>query len=407
MDTGITLQDPGTGVNANGYVTLAEIVDSSLDDLLVFQTPQITGSGRLPLVGQSESFDINGVLGIDPNHPFTEFEEVEQPVLIEDGPEIHISVTSNPLDISVTTNEDFDQIIDGFQHFSIDSICEAIEQIIDLLDSSDIAIFNEELPLINQSINDLLEPGRLLQTIIDVLCADPEGLRTQVQQIVNEHLTKTTAPMGAIPVIFPHLNTAQMAEMTELYDSLIFALGTDDIAQVPSLLSGVMAGFRRFIDALPGSIDSAQLSSVIGQIEDLLPSADGLEATIEDALGLAPNDFKIEFVDADGNLMTPGLAAIVRLTLDVSFMESVPLDFDFDIGGDILPVDIQTGGDLDRRVQRRTLQLDFGVNLSEGVPLADRVFLVGLDDKNTFSDRRRHRHVRPAGGQSAGAPASR
>ena len=112
------------------------------------------------------------------------------------------------------------------------------------------------------------------------------------------------------------------------------------------------------------------------KIEELLPSADGIEATVEDLLGLDPNDFLIEFVDADGDLMTPGLAAIARLTLGVNYSEMLPLDFDF---GDDIPVDIETGGDLLVEFGGE-LQLDFGVDLTDGLALADRGFLVGYDD---------------------------
>ncbi len=194
LDTSISFVDPGTGVNDDQRLTLTEIFDNSIGDLIDFQTPIITGSGRLPLVGQSEGFDINGVLGIDPNHPFTEFDDVEQPIPIEDGPEIHISITSNPFNIDISTNEQFDEIIAGFQHFSVDSVCDGIEQLIDLIRSADIDVLNKELPLINKSVNDLIAVDGILQSIIDVLCADPEQLKTLVQDIVTEELDKATAP---------------------------------------------------------------------------------------------------------------------------------------------------------------------------------------------------------------------
>jgi Ca2+-binding RTX toxin-like protein len=97
-------------------------------------------------------------------------------------------------------------------------------------------------------------------------------------------------------------------------------------------------------------------------------------------LGLDPNDFTFEFEDADGDLNTPGLLAIARLTKDVNFSEMIPLDFDFDIGPDVLPVEIGTGGELAVDFTGK-FQFDFGVDLRDGVALADRVFLVGFDDQ--------------------------
>ena len=328
VDSSISLIDPGTGVNDNGRLTLTEIFDNSLGDMIDFQIPTITGSGRLPLIGQSEGFDINGVLGIDPNHPYTEAEDIIQPILIEDGPEVHISITSNPLNINVTTNQQFDDIIDGFQHFSVDSVCDGIQQLISLIRDADIDVLNKDLPLINKSVNDLIEVDGILQSIVDVLCADPEQLKTQVQTIVDEELDKADAPLGAIPNIFNDLDADQQATITELHNALMSALGQANLSDIPSLLAGVVSGFNSFIESLPPEVDSSQLSAVISNIDNLLPSADGIEATVEDLLGLAPGDFLIEFIDADGDLLTPGLAAVARLTLGVNHSETLPLDFD-------------------------------------------------------------------------------
>ena len=379
LETSISLNDPGVGVNANERLTLTEIFDNSLGDMIDFQTPIITGSGRLPLIGQSEGFDINGVLGIDPNHPYTEDEPTEQPILIEDGPEIHISITSNPFNIEVTTNEYFDEIIDGFQHFSVDSVCDGIQQLISLIRNADIDVLNNELPLINKSVNELIEADGILQSIVDVLCADPGQLKVDVQAIVDDELDKADAPLGAIPNIFNELDADQQATITELHDALLSALGQPDLSDLPSLLAGVVTGFNTFIESLPSGIDSSQLAAVVSNIDALLPSADGIEATVEDLLGIAPEDFVIEFIDADGDLLTPGLAAVARLTLGVNYAETLPLDFDF---GDDIPVNIETGGDLLVEFGGE-LQLDFGVDLTDGLDLEDRGFLLAYDDVST------------------------
>jgi Ca2+-binding RTX toxin-like protein/protocatechuate 3,4-dioxygenase beta subunit len=386
IDTRVSLKDPGTGVNDDGKVTLGEIFDNPLGDIVDATVPTLIGSGRLPIIGLGDvgGADVNTLLGIDPNHPYTEAFGPKFSEPLSDGPEVLISITSDPLNVDITTNDEFDAIVDTFKNFSVDSICEGVDYLIDLLGSTDISIFNEELPLINQSLNDLLDTDGLLRGLIDVLCADPEAIKTKVQELVTEKLEKATAPLGAIPAIYAQLNTEQRAKLTELHDSLTFAIGQvgDQIANIPSLLTGVVTGFRSFIDSLPGSINTSQLSAAIDEIDKLLPSADAIETTIEDALGLAPNEFKFEFVDADGDLMTPGLVAIARLTKTVGVTEMVPLDFDFDLGSSVIPVDIETGGDLAVDVSG-TLQLDFGINLTDGVALADRVFLVGYDDNNT------------------------
>ncbi|MFV2065670.1 MAG: SdrD B-like domain-containing protein, partial [Pirellulales bacterium] len=383
IGTALSLVDPGTGVNDDGRLTLSEIFDTSIIDLVDLQTPTLIGSGRLPIVGQGEiaGIDANVLLNINPNHPFTEafIPELSEPV--SDGPEILIDIRSNPLDVTITTNEQFDEIIDGFQFFSADSICDAVEQVINLLRSSDLEIFNTEIPLINRSVNDLLQPDSLLQTVIDVLCVDFDDLRAELETLVDEQLDQATEPVGAIPAIFGDLNAEQQTELSGLRDALRFALGQTDLERIPTLVAGVVIGFRSFIDSLPGSVDTNQLSAIVDQIDTLLPSTDGLEATVEDALGLGPDDFTIEFQDADEDPMTPGLLAIARLTLPVSYTEQIPLDFDFDS----LPVQIDTGGEFDVNLTGK-LQLDFGVDLSDGVPLADRLFLVGFDDGGTPND---------------------
>ena len=119
-----------------------------------------------------------------------------------------------------------------------------------------------------------------------------------------------------------------------------FALGQvgDAVEQVPTLLAGVVSGFHEFIASLPGSVNADQLTAAIGQIEAILPSTESIEVAIETALGLDDPEFEFEFEDADGDLNTPGLLAIARLKLDdlVKVSKSLPLDFDLDIGGQLM-----------------------------------------------------------------------
>ena len=292
IDTGLSLVDPGTGVNDDARLTLNEIFDNSITSLVSLDTPTFRGGGRLPIVGQGElaGVSVNDILGIDPNHPFTEaiIPELSEPV--SDGPEILIDI-GGPTDIQITTNEQFDQIITNFQHFSIDNVCDGILQIIDLLHNSDIAILNTEIPLINQSVNELLAPDSILRDVINVLCIDFDTLKAEVEELVAQQLD-LAAPsgdeaQGAIPAIFSQLNDQQRAKLGELRDALSAALGTTsgNVADLASRLAGAVQGFRSFIDELPNTINTSQLNAAINQIEKVLPSADGLADRVRDALG--------------------------------------------------------------------------------------------------------------------------
>ena len=225
--------------------------------MVSIDTPTLLGNGRLPIVGEGElgGISVNDVLGIDENHPYTEalIPELSEPV--SDGPEILIEIGGSPF-IDVTTNEHFDEIVSNFQHFSIDNVCDGVNQVIDLLQNSDIAILNTELPLIEKSINDLLEPDSFLREVIDVLCIDFDTLKDQLDQLIEEQLDMAAdsedEAQGAIPAIFDELEDEARAQLTELRDALGAALGTvsTDILDLVSGLAGAIEGFRNFLDEL-------------------------------------------------------------------------------------------------------------------------------------------------------------
>ncbi|HEY6565483.1 MAG TPA: hypothetical protein VIY86_13355, partial [Pirellulaceae bacterium] len=372
VTAGLKLVDPGVGANADERITLRELFGSPVASTVDVDPVIIDGEGRLPVLLNPAIF--NALLGIDPNHPLTED---------EDGPELTVDISyefprgGNPLVIDILPNEPFQTIIDSLKNLSFDSVCGGISQVVAFLQNGEFNLFNEKLPLIDKSVNELIATDSLLSDVIDVLCVDVEQLKLDVEDLLPD-LEQPTSPVGALPAIFSSLTTEQQTKISALDEAIHHALGQEDLTGLPTELAGIVGNFRDFITALPNTVSTAQLTAFVNQLEDLLPTLDKIEVRVESALGLTPNDFVMEFVDLDSNPTTFTRGLIMRMTLGAGFNSSLPLEFELDTVDGKIPIAADSGGTIQLGLNG-TLQLDFGIDLSEGVNLADRPFIVAYD----------------------------
>lgn len=383
LSSGLELTDPGTGVNQDGRLTLRELFNSPLASTADIGPILIDGSGRLPVVLMPPAF--NALVGIDPNHPTTE---------ADDGPELQVTVGYSflspaetpalgtpsftpPAGVSITPNEDFQSLIDSLGNMSFGSVCDGITQVVAFLRSSDFTLFNQKLPLVNKSINELIEADSLLSDVIDVLCVDEEELKEDVEAILPD-FDNPTVPVGAVPAIYSSLPPKQQTELMKIRDALYSALGQEDLSGLPTDLTSVVGSLRDFMDSLPNTLDTAQLNAFVNQLEALVPSLDKIETRVEAALGLAPNEFVMEFVDLDSNPTTFTRGLVFRLSLGAGFNDDLSLDFNLDSLDGPIPIGATSGGVIQVGLNG-TFQLDFGIDLSPGVDVEDRLFLVAYD----------------------------
>ncbi|MAE63770.1 MAG: hypothetical protein CMJ18_05815, partial [Phycisphaeraceae bacterium] len=367
MTSGVTLTDPGTGVAADQRIYISELVSNPLSDIAAVDTPTLVGTGRLPVVGSDV---VNALLGgaIDPNHPNTD---------AEDGPELQLSIalSGNPAtnDITFAPNQDFEDLFNSFSNFEFGSPCQAITGILDMLGDSNLGFFNEPLPVINRSLNEVIDLASTIGPIAEAVCTDPEQVLSALQDLVPD-LDSVSAPQGAIPALLDQLDEPLQQQLFDLRERFNEALNAP-VASVPTQMLPAVSAFRSFIDSLPDEIDTAQLSHVVDDIEALLPSFDQLEQTIENALGdlVGPDGVTIGFENVNGP----------RLLFDIPIeiaggMETLEFSNLNDLT-DNIPIQIEGEGNLTLSYGVN-LDLDFAVDLSSGVQPLDRLTLATGSD---------------------------
>ncbi|MCA9185751.1 MAG: VCBS repeat-containing protein [Planctomycetales bacterium] len=372
VETGAELVDP---LANDGRIYLSELFGHSIGESLDVDTPVLTGDGRLPVVSTSPV--INSLAAIDPTHPTTE---------AEDGPEILVDITFDPfnavpedrLDVAFIPNAYFDDLFSGMTNFSYDSVCDAITSIVGLLDDAEFEFLNEPLPLINKSLNELLDVAGTLTVIADAICIDFDQLKADIESLLPD-LDDVDIPQGAIPALLPELTEVETDELYQIREALTQALGRADTTQLPNDIASVVASFRSFIDALDPGIDTGQLTAIVDQLDDLAPKLDELEMFIEDLFAPNVSDATVAYADLDGDAFN--VAVIPGLTFEIPYeITSGTLSLEFDELSDLtdtLPIDffeLTGAGTLDLNYDL-SFDLNFALNLDEGVPLQDRLVL--------------------------------
>ena len=140
IGTGIDFTDP----DSSGRLTLTEMFESSLPDLFDLVPLTATGSAELPL---SESvFEL-----VAPDYDV----DNQDPAI-----EASISASLSGVDLSLGPNADlqtvFEDVIAQFADFGVDDLIALLSNLTDVLLDSDLPLLNENIPLIDQSIGDVI-----------------------------------------------------------------------------------------------------------------------------------------------------------------------------------------------------------------------------------------------------------
>ncbi|MBL8533161.1 MAG: hypothetical protein JNL33_04830, partial [Betaproteobacteria bacterium] len=165
------LQDPGTS-RADGKITLKELIDG-LDDIdTLIDAPEVNGNGNLTF-----SVDLEPSFG-----------------LIQTGaePTVTVDITDigDPFDgqapvISITTSG-FDQL-GNFDDIGFADVLEALRSLVDFLQEfEEFGFLNEQIPLINVSVNDMLGYAEEFAAALDQVEANPAGTVQFLEQKLKE-----------------------------------------------------------------------------------------------------------------------------------------------------------------------------------------------------------------------------
>ncbi|WP_013334284.1 hemolysin-type calcium-binding region [Gloeothece verrucosa] len=145
---------------------------------------------------------------------------------------------------------DLEEKIKSLQNFSLDDVSNLAEQVITFLDNKNLSLFNEKVPLVDQSINELL------------------GFLNPIKERYNKYKESLDSLQNVL------------AEKTEKFENLIFepSLLSQLPASVSQQLQNTLATLNKAIDNLPSGLDilkkgiQPELISAINQIQELIKS---------------------------------------------------------------------------------------------------------------------------------------
>ena len=411
VTTSLTLEDSGSGAE-DGRLTLRELAEGPFVDVVNFSIPRVVGTGRLPLIAQPD--ELNQEFGIDPDHPTTDADDGPEILINFETPEIDVASAARddglvvaaaqplieiggPVKLSIVGNDEFERIFEDLRNFVPDDFCEALDRIILLLRAGDFGFMNENIPLVNQSLSELLAPEGPLREVIGVLCPNEDDIRNALTDLLPDLDNPEDPDRGAIPALLDELNDDQREELYALRDSLGSAINaptptpepeagagdedeitpeaaTDIVARVMS----VIQRFRSFLEGLPNTPAKNQLIDVIDRLEDAVPSVEALERTVEDALGLETPAERMQFeLEFDFGEDDKSIVAIFDdyeiFGFDTDDPETDPLSLDFEFGADDDFVQLSTMGGLEGGVGA-TFDLAIGFNLAPDLPFSERIF---------------------------------
>src|SRR5579884_4084888 len=293
LGSGLTLNTS----NSSGRVLLSDLLTGT-DNPFTVQPVTATVAGQLPLTVKGVS------VGIDPNNP---------PALT-----FSLGKANDLSTFTVTPNAAFTNVLAGFSSFGSGDVVQTIQQLINLLVKNS-GILGTKLPLLNESINDILGILNQLQTVEKTLTSavDPTGLKTAASAVVSQLSTAIQAlPVGT--------DLTALGLVRDDLQAAIDQAGTTGAIDLPTAVNAAASGLSDAIAALPSGTNTTQLKQVLTSLQNLVPTIQNLGNFISQALGLsAPNTVSVQYVNA--NPQGHEEALVVDVHLAPSFTQNLSL----------------------------------------------------------------------------------
>ncbi|HYW20936.1 MAG TPA: DUF4347 domain-containing protein [Nodularia sp. (in: cyanobacteria)] len=268
IGTSITLKDP----SADGKITLQEIFDNPLSSLVNINTSTASGNIILPLV-------LSGLDDLGISLPANTAIELGFAASLSG-----ITTSFNVPDVNL------ESIINSFTNFSTDDLINVLGKVIELLNTQELGIFNQKIPLIDTSINELLEFTKPFVDTINSIVGSIADLRTT---LLNEVTANGT---GIQSIIASPEFLSELAEHEHLQDELFHAIERivdvinilpEDINgltfKVPALLLSAINGLGTVIDEIETEVTGAsvaftnKLTALKGNFTDILKAVPSVQ----------------------------------------------------------------------------------------------------------------------------------
>jgi Ca2+-binding RTX toxin-like protein len=270
--------------------------------------------------------------------------------------------------VTVTPNSQLNAALSEFANLDIGDVQQALQAISGFLSGSDLGVFTTKLPLLNESLDDLLDTSGIFNTAASAL-----GQSDVLSSLQTEVQTLSSSLRSAIEGLPGNVSTTQLISIAQDLNN-----AGDLSTTAASLASSIVATAEALNDEIQSleqsGIDATTLSALTGvltQIQNATPSIQGLSSAISSALGItAPNSLTIQLVTATSSTGTQDQDLEVMLDLQPSFTKSINIG-SLGLGGSLGPLTVSSGGTINVTVGGNA-EIDFGYDLTN-----PGVFLLG------------------------------
>ncbi len=271
-------------------------------------------------------------------------------------------ITASPA-IVANANAVFQERLAPLSTFRIEDFIGGVQGIVDLFDNHYLNHLTSELPLIGQSLDDVLGASQKLKaSIVTMQAQGGLSLKLAAQGIVNNLRNAIRSLPSTLPV-------GSMDDLNAVYEILRRAAQNAERVDIPSqvhLASVIVASITPYMAAiakvnLPGT-DMVPLNQVLAQLQGATPSLLQLASGFSTAMGVGVTTGTFANAKLDGFQQ----ALIVRTTWNDSLSRALPLT-SLALPNGLGPLKFAAGSTVTMSATR-DFKFDFGFNFSTGLP---------------------------------------
>ncbi|MEP0919876.1 DUF4347 domain-containing protein [Leptolyngbya sp. DQ-M1] len=254
-DLGITLNDILSNTN-----TLSALVDPTF---------QVTGGVTLPIAIEGLS-DFGLELGAQPKLALDFILDPLAPQKLK----------------TTATAEGFTEIVNRFKNFSTKDVLQLVGKAIEFLRDDDVKALNVKLPLVNQSLNELLDFLKPIEDAYANIQNELKGIKSLLSNKLGDIRTELTKP--AFTNSSSETTREQLTQALDLLDGAIQKIPTslDALADVvPAQVISQMGQVRKLLNSLPVAVDKTAIKSAFDAFVAELPSVQTMAKFLFEAFG--------------------------------------------------------------------------------------------------------------------------
>ncbi|BAU09732.1 GLUG domain-containing protein [Leptolyngbya sp. NIES-3755] len=205
---------------------------------------------------------------------------------------------------TTATATGFSEIVDRFKNFSAKDVLRLVGKAIDFLLDEDNKALNTKLPLVNQSLNELLGFLDPIQQAYGEIQDKLEGIKSLLSNKLTAIRTELTKPAFA-----NSLSEDESDRLSQALSRLEAAIqriptGVDALGEIPAPVISQMGEVRRLLNNLPTTVDKTAIKAAFNGVAAEIPSAQTIAKFIFEAFGFDFPEFGSAITDVRDDFST-------------------------------------------------------------------------------------------------------